>query len=72
MVHGVFDPQYQRYGKKILVGTYLNSVPAIQRDSICVPIVYFSIFLCVFTSTVILLKGSSLPCLHIHSEGFLL
>jgi len=24
MVHGVFNPQYQRYGKKILVGTYLK------------------------------------------------
>ena len=25
MVHGVFNPQYQRYGKKILVGTDLNT-----------------------------------------------
>jgi hypothetical protein len=24
MVHGVFNPQYQRYGKKILVGTDLK------------------------------------------------
>jgi len=28
MVHGVFNPQYQRYGKKILVGTDLNSAGA--------------------------------------------
>jgi hypothetical protein len=26
MVHGVFNPQYQRYGKKILVGTYLKLI----------------------------------------------
>jgi len=28
MVHGVFNPQYQRYGKKILVGTYLKYLPS--------------------------------------------
>jgi hypothetical protein len=24
MVHGVFNPQYQRYREKILIGTYLK------------------------------------------------
>jgi hypothetical protein len=26
MVHGVFDPQYQGYGEKFLVRSYLNYV----------------------------------------------
>jgi hypothetical protein len=26
MVYGVFNPQYQRYGEKILIGSDLNSL----------------------------------------------
>jgi len=33
MVHGVFDPQYQGYGEKFLVRSYLKVLSVIQQFS---------------------------------------
>ena len=35
MVHGVWNPQYQGYGKKILVGTHLKIDDAIAIRALC-------------------------------------
>jgi hypothetical protein len=40
MVHGVFDPQYQGYGEKFLVRSYLKKIIVVDVQAFTLLLVY--------------------------------